>query len=135
MSAVSQPCAYFHAGREDSTDTCSICLATFTEGEHLARHTACNNKFHAICLFEWRFAENTQGQRARCPLCRGHLYTFTTPATRPQLSNLREGLEVEIVRLRLTVEVVISSRRTTASGMAVRGFRGNPVRSRQFRQL
>jgi hypothetical protein len=131
MSTVSQSCVYFHVGREDSTDTCSICLTAFAEGEHLARHTACNNRFHAICLFEWRVTQNIQRQRARCPLCRGHLYTFTTPATRTPLSDLRD----EIVRLRLTIEVVSSSRRTTASGMAARDLRSSPVRSGTFRQL
>ena len=120
MSAVLQSCVYFPAGREDSTDTCSICLTAFVESEHLARHTACNNRFHAICLFEWRVTQNIQRQRARCPLCRGHLYTFTTPATRAPLSDFREG---EIVRLRLTVEVVSSSRRTTASGSEARSRR------------
>ena len=129
VSAVSRSCVYFHASREDSTDTCSICLAAFTEGEHLARRTACNNKFHAICLFEWR-----QGQRARYPLCRRHLYAYSTPATQPQLSDLREGPKVEIVRLPLTLEVVTTSQRTTASGIAVRDLRGNLVRSGQFRQ-
>lgn len=132
MSIISDTCVYFHAGRGDSTDTCSICLAAFTEGEHLARHTTCNNKFHKICLFEWGVAERSQGQRARCPLCRGHLYTFTTPATRLQLSNLREGSEVEIVRLRLTLEVVTSSQRTTVD-IAVRDLGASSARSGQFR--
>jgi hypothetical protein len=135
MSAVSQPFVYFHVGREDFTDTCSICLTAFAESEHLARHAACKNRFHAICLFEWRVTQNIQGQRARCPLCRGHLFTFTTPATQPPLSDFREGPEVEIVRLRLTVEVVPSSRRTTASGMVVRDPMSRPVRSGTFRQL
>jgi hypothetical protein len=134
MSAISQSCVCFHAGREDSTDTCSICLTAFTEGEYLARHTACKNRFHAICLFEWRVTQSIQGQRSQCPLCRGYLYTFTTPATRPQLSDLRDGPEVEIVRLSLTMEVVPSSRRTSASGIAVRDLRGSSVRP-GFRQL
>lgn len=135
MSAISQSCVYFHIGREDSTDTCSICLTAFAEGEYLARHTACNNRFHAICLLEWRVTQNIQRQRARCPLCRGHLCTFTTPATRPPLSDLLEGLEVEIARLRLIMEVASSPRRTTASGMAVRDLRSSPARSGTFRQL
>ena len=135
MSAVSQSCVYFHVCREDSTDTCSICLTAFAEGEYLARHTACYNTFHAVCLFEWRVTQNIQRQRARCPLCRGHLYTFTTPATRPPLSDLREGPEVEIVRLHLTMEAVSSSRRTTVNGMAVRDFRSSLVRLGTFRQL
>lgn len=129
VSAVPRSCVYFHAGREDSTDTCLICLAAFIEGEHLVRRTACNNKFHAICLFEWRVAENIQGQRTRCPLCRGHLYAYSTPATDPN------SPKVEIVRLRLTLEVVPTSRRTTASGIAVRDLRSSLVRSGQFRQL
>jgi hypothetical protein len=135
VSAVSRSCVYFHTGREDSTDTCSTCLTAFTEGEHLARRTACNNKFHAICLFEWRVAENIQGQRTRCPLCRGHLYAYSTPATQPQLSDLREGPKIEIVRLRLTLEAVPTSQRTTASGIAVRDLRSSLVRSGKFRQL
>ena len=91
--------------------------------------------FLSICLFEWRVAEKIQGQRARCPLCRGHLYTFSIPTTRPQLSDFRDGLEVEIVRLRLTLEIVTSSRRTTMSDIAVRDLRSSPGRSGQFHQL
>src|SRR5579871_4087431 len=116
MSVVSRSCVYFHAGREVSTDTCSICLTTFAEGENLSRHTACNNKFHTICLFEWGVAKNIQGQHARRPLYQRHLYTFTTSTTRPHHSELRECPEVETVRLGLALEIVTSMRRITMSG-------------------
>uniref|UniRef100_A0A8C4RCI4 RING-type domain-containing protein n=1 Tax=Erpetoichthys calabaricus TaxID=27687 RepID=A0A8C4RCI4_ERPCA len=43
--------------------TCSVCLATFSNGD-LLRHLPCTHNFHVECIDQWLFVNST------CPVCR-----------------------------------------------------------------
>ena len=87
MPIIEETCLFFDAGREDTTDLCTICQERLVEGEPLAKHTACNNKLHAVCLVEWRVEQLLERHTARCPICRRILEGVQT--TQPFLATRR----------------------------------------------
>ena len=61
----------FPTDDEVETDSCSICLETFYEGDEigLSRNVDCNHVFHKECLIQWLMKNQSS-----CPICMNLFY-------------------------------------------------------------
>ncbi|KAK4440861.1 E3 ubiquitin-protein ligase DZIP3 [Sesamum alatum] len=53
--------------KNDEGGGCVICLEEYKDGDTRAVITACNHRFHAVCIKTWLVENDT------CPLCRAHV--------------------------------------------------------------
>ncbi|KAK7260507.1 hypothetical protein RIF29_26604 [Crotalaria pallida] len=56
---------YSHAGSPSSSSSnCAICLAEFSDGDHVRFLPKCNHHFHVVCIDKWLLSHSS------CPTCR-----------------------------------------------------------------